>query len=189
MSTRQFFADAVEWLRTEQQLRSEVAPSHRIEDERGIGRVHGFFVAASTAGRWAVRGLWAIAIGAMLAMTALPGTARATQATIQGAGYAGQAAGVACLAAAEANRRRHRRRAVVELRAAEAGPVTAGDIAALGDDARGAEAWLVTEAGFEPGARARARERGVRCFLGEGRRFREMALDQNDSGSSSPPVK
>jgi hypothetical protein len=189
MTTRQFFADTVEWLRTEKQLRSEVAPTHKIEDERGIGRIHGFFAAASTAGRWAMRGLWAIALGAMLAMTALPGVARATQVAMQGAGYAGQAAGVACLAAAEANRRRHRKRAVVEVRAAEAGLATAEDIAALGDDARGAEAWLVTEVGLEPSARARANERGVRCFIGEGGRFREVSLDQNDSGSSSPPVK
>lgn len=177
MTTRQFFADAVEWLNTEHHLRSEVAPTHRIEDERGIGRIHGFFVAASTAGRWAIRGLWAIALGAILAMTALPGMARATQVAVQGTGYAGQAAGVACLAAAEANRRRHRRRAVVELRAAEAGPATADDIAALGDDARGAEAWIVAEAGLDPNARARAKERGVRCFVGEGGRFREASLD------------
>lgn len=188
MSTRQFFSDTVEWLRNEQQLRTEVAPTHKVEDERGIGRIEGFFVFASSASSWAMRGLWALSLGAILAMTTLPGMTRPTQAAIQGTGWAGQASGATCLGIAEAIRRRHRKRALVELRAAEAGPVTPGDVARLGDDARGAEAMLVTETRLDFETLARAKERGVRCVFAEGGRYRE-ATAQNDSGSSSPPVK
>lgn len=188
MTARQFCAQAVEWLRNEQALHTETMPTYKVEDEHGVGRLHGFFAQASTAGRWAMAGLWAIALGAIVAMTTLPGMARPTQTAIQGTGYAGQAAGVAFLATAEVNRRRNRKRAIVEVRAAEAGRATAAEIARLREDARGAEAWLVAEAGVQPDALAVASERGVRCFVIDGGRFCE-ATAQNDSGSSSPPVK
>ena len=186
MTARRFVADTIEWLRAERDLRTETMPDHKVEDDRGVGRVDGFLVQASRAGRWAMAGLWALSLGAIVAMTTLPGMARATQTAIHTTGYAGQAAGVACFAAAEVARRRHRKRTVVELRAAEAGPVTPGDVARLGDDARGAEAWLVAEAGIQPDAIALANARGVRCFIGDGRRFREeTATPLEDDGGQA----
>lgn len=189
MTARRFCAAAIGWLGERQSFRSAVLPSHKVEDERGVARLHGFFVRASSAGRWAITGLWALAIGAMLAMMTLPGMARATQAAVHGTGYAGQAVGATALAAAEVKRRRNRTRGIVELRAAESGSTTAADVTALHAAANGAEAWLVAEAPVSAETREAARAAGVRCFVVEGGSFREVdAAEPAAAAAASPNV-
>jgi hypothetical protein len=114
-----------------------------------------------------------LTLGGALAMTNLPGFTPATRMTVERVGYGGAASGAACLALAEVTRRRQRTRAVVELRSAQAGPVTADAIASLHDDASGASAWVVAEDGVGPEAFAIAYARGVRCFVLDGERFHE----------------
>jgi hypothetical protein len=181
MKPTDFYARSVEWLRSQQSLNTDVLPGDRIDDGSGPPRLRGFFARASAASRWAVAGLWAIALGAMLVMTNLPGFTAATRTTVERAGYAAFGLGAGCLAAADVTRRRHRLQAVVELRSAASGPATADSIAALQADALGASAWVVAETELEPDALATAHARGVRCFICDGGHFVEARVRSPDT--------
>lgn len=174
-SARRFCERTVEWLRTNMNLSTTVVPTHKIEDDTGRARLRGFVMHASRAGRYAMGGLWALALGAMLAMTSLPGMSASTRAALHTTGYGAQAVGAGLWAAALVVRRRHRTSALVELRASSAGPSTPDTVAALRADAKADQAWLVAEDGFGPAVLEAAKRLEVRCFTGPAGRQREVA--------------
>jgi hypothetical protein len=180
-------ARAIAWLRNEHQLRTDVLPNDRIEDARGVARVSGFFGRSSSATRWVLAALWTMTLGAVLAMTSLPGMTPRTVRFVQYSGYVLQVAGVASLVAAGVSRRRNRVRALIELRLDRASPATPDTILGLHRAAHGAEAWLVSAAAVDTSTMACAREKGVRCFVDENKRFREL-LGRAGAHSQSPSV-
>lgn len=163
-STRGFHSRALRWLRDDMRLATQVVPGDRGEDPREPTRVPGFFGRPSRAGALGFAGLWTITAGIVLSMVGVPRLSAATKQAIHGAGWLGMALGVAFLVAGVIMLRRHRDRALVELRPAAAGPATKESVAALHRDAGGAVTWIVAEQGFEPTALATAAELGVRCF-------------------------
>jgi hypothetical protein len=182
VSTRDFYDRAIDWLRAEQQLSTDVTGGAQLE-AAGSTRVHGFVGHWKAAARWAMAGLWAVTLGLILMMANLPGFTGQTRATFERAGSFVVGGGVICFAVAEVGRRRHRTRAVVELRDVASGPATSDAIAALHDEARGATAWVVAEGGVAPDALALASKRGDRCFEPAGKRFREA--DGGDASSTA----
>lgn len=173
MTSADFHARAVAWLRTSQNLSTTVRPGERLEEgPAGGAHVSGFVTRSSSAGRWAFGGLCALALGTVLTMFNLPGVSEETRSTIWRAGHASQAVSAGCFVVAEIERRRNRTRVVVELRAT-GDPATLDSVIALHGAAKGTTAWLVTERELPPDVRAAAAGHGVRCFVPRGNEFRE----------------
>lgn len=181
MTTREFYDRAIEWLREEQNLRTDVISGSQLDETGGTARLRGFVARASAAARWAMAGLWVLTLGIVLSMANLPGMTPQTRGTLQSVGSVVMVAGGACFAVAEVVRRRNRTRAVVEVRAAAAGPVTGRAIESLHEEARGGTALLVSEAAVAPEALVVAAARGVTCWELDGNRFREVPGAQKKS--------
>lgn len=174
MSARRFCESAVEWLLSVMHVSTSVLASHKFEDEHGRARLNGFVVHASNAGRYAMAGLWTITIGAILAMTSLPGMGAGTRSAIQTTGHGAIALSGGLWAVALVVRRRNRTPALVELRAGGSGPVAQDVIEALRGDAGEDLAWIVVEDGVSPEALAVAQRLKVRCFAGGPGAIREL---------------
>lgn len=172
MTVQEFFDRAINWLREEQQLRTDVLAGSHLDDTTGSARLDGFFARSNEAMRWAVRGLWVMMIGTIVSMVNLPGFTADTQKVFWWLGVGLVCVGVGCWAVAEIVRRRQRIRASVELRAGMAAP-TRESISALAESAGGAETWCVTESPLDPDVLAAAKKRGIRCFVLDGSRFRD----------------
>lgn len=174
MTTREFYDRAIDWLRAEQHLRTDVIAGSHLDESTGTARLRGFVAQASAAARWAMVGLWMLTLGIVLAMANLPGMSAGARGVLQGSGSVVIVSGGACFAIAEVVRRRNRTHAVVELRSEVAGPVTARTIESLHEQAGGGRAFLVCETGVAPDALVVAASRGVACWELDGATFREV---------------
>jgi hypothetical protein len=172
MTVQDFFDSAINWLREEQRLRTDVLAGNHLDDSTGSARLDGFFARGDGAMRWAVRGLWVTMVGTIVAMMNLPGFTPEMQQLFWRAGIGIVCIGCGFWVVADIVRRRNRSRALVELRAGTAAP-TSESIAALHESAGGAETWCVTESPLDPDVLAAAKKQGVRCFVLEGSRFRD----------------
>ena len=155
---------AIEWLRNEHGLRTEVMPTQRIEDEKGVGRLTGYWARSSAFSRWLWGALWALTLGTVLALTNLPGLSARTSTGVRHVGNVVQAVGVACIVIAEVSRRRGRTRAMVELHLDRTRSVTSDAVRELHRVAAGAETWLVAHGELEADTLDCARALGIRCF-------------------------
>jgi hypothetical protein len=164
---------AIDRLRNEHGLRTEVMPTERIEDDEGVGRLTGYWARSSAFARWLWGALWALTLGTVLALTNLPGLSPHTSRGVRHVGNAVQGLGAACILVAEVSRRRGRTRAMVELHLDRARSVTSGAMRELHRAAAGAETWLVAHGELEADTLECARELGIRCFALEKHGLRE----------------
>jgi hypothetical protein len=172
MTVQEFFDRSINWLREEQQLRTDVLGGSHLDDTTGSARLEGFFGRGNAGMRWFMRGLWVVMIGTIVSMMNLPGFTADTQKLFWRIGIGIVCVGVGFWGVAEVLRRRQRTRAKVELRAVTAAP-TSESITALAESAAGAEAWCVSESPLDPDVLAAAKKRGIRCFVLDGSRFRD----------------
>ena len=172
MTVQEFFDRAINWLREEQHLRTDVLAGSHLDDTTGSARLDAFFARSNDATRWALRGLWVTMIGTIVSMMNLPGFTPETQTLFWRIGIGIVCVGVGFWVVAEIVRRRQRTPAKVELRAVAAAP-TSESIAALAEAGGGVETWCVTESPLDAEALAVAKKRGIRCFVLDGSRFRD----------------
>ena len=187
MKTSTFHWNSILWLRERAGLQTETVPASPIEDVRAPLLVPGFFSRSSFPRRCAFIGLWVSAVALVFAMTGTPALSLETRHAFQELGQAGLLIGAVLELVAFMASRLTRKRALVELRPAAAGPATVASLRALHEQARGAVVWVVGEQQPEPMALATAASLGIRC-LGtddDGTTWREHAARPNASGSSS----
>lgn len=183
MSASKFHDRAIQWLRNERYLDTEIRMgTHLMQDASGAARVEGCFAPPSSAGKWAFGGLCVLALGSVLIMLDSPGISSAMVKATDYLGFAALVVGVGCLVAAEVGRRRNRTPALIELRAKTAARPTAESIAALRETSEGV-VWLVAERRLSREALDAAADRGVRCFVLERGRFLEAG-----EPSAGPPM-
>jgi hypothetical protein len=187
MSASKFHDRAIQWLRNERHLDTEVRMgTHLIQDASGGARVEGCFAPPSSAGKWAFGGLCVLALGSVLIMLNSPGISSAMVKATDYVGFVALVVGVGCLVTAEVERRRNRTPVVVELRAKTAARPTADSVAALREKAGGV-AWLVTERRPSREVLDAAAERGVRCFVLERGRFHEAGEPSDRPSAHARP--
>ena len=190
-----FHGRCVDWLRGERSLRTAILPENKLcEQPDELVRVSGFFPRPSAAGSWALVGLSALVLGTILTgfgeggSLGLGESAAARQAVGHGAQFVLVFAAV-CMVIAEAQRRRHRLHATVELRSKQAEPVTPTTVEDLRRGAPLGAAWVLSELELTPESLTRAAQLGVRCFVERGARFEErsvfLAAQEGDKGRSA----
>ena len=178
MSTTTFQWDALQWLREEAGLATEVRPADRIEDPDAPLLVQGFLVRPSRAGAYAYASLWVLTFAVLLAMLGMPGISVTTEALLNRAGMAGLGVAAALMLAAWITSRRNRSPALVQLHPSTA-PVTSEEVTAFHARAQGATPWIVVEKAPAPEVLATARKLGVRCFArSTGGSFAALAADE-----------
>lgn len=188
MNAQQFQDRAVDWLRREQTFSTDVLPGHKIEDAEGRLHVKGYFARPSSAGRWGMAGLWSLSVGTMFAMMNLPAVGAGANEAIQAVGTLAQVLGAVFLIVAEVVRRKYRSSGLVELRPAAGPAPTAATVDALHQAAAGRTAWLVVEGSLPEEVRARAAERGIRCFVPQRSHFREVLPEERVAAPASSDV-
>lgn len=188
MNAQQFQDRAVDWLRREQTFSTDVLPGHKIEDAEGRLHVNGHFARPSSAGRWGMAALWSLSVGTMFAMMNLPAVGAGANSAIQTVGTVVQVLGGVFLIVAEVMRRKHRSPGLVELRPAAGPAPTPATVDALHRAAGGRTAWLVVEASLPEEVRARAAQRGIRCFVPQRSHFREVLPEERVAASASSDV-
>ena len=175
------FEHAIAWLRGTMQV--SIAPSETSQGRSGPRlRIEGVLHEASRAGRHAVTGLWALTLGAILAMTSLPGMSEGARDVLNLLGYGGQLLGVGLFAVAALAHRRARRPVTVELRTAAAGPIDLQSLRTLREDTGSGLAWMVAERPWTPEVLAEARRLDVRCFERQARGYRDLSTESPATG-------
>ncbi len=185
MSTTTFQWDALQWLREEAGLATEVRPADRIEDPDAPLLVEGFVVHPSKAGAYAYGALWVVTCAVLLAMLRMPGMSETTEVLLNRVGQLGFGVAAAMLVLAWVVSRRHRSPALVQLHPPPA-PPTVATITELHERARGATVWIVADRAPAPEVLDAAAERGVRCFVrGTGGRFEPVAAQSSSRSSAT----
>lgn len=171
-----FFDHAIAWLRGT--MRVSIAPSASSQERPGARlRVEGVLQEGSGAGRHAVAGLWALTLGAILAMISLPGMSVGARDVLHLVGYGTELVGVGLFAVAAVAHRRTRRTVMVELRAASACPIEVQSLQTLRSDAGSGLAWMVAPGPWRPEVLAEARRLDVRCFERQPGGYRDLSAD------------
>jgi hypothetical protein len=184
MSTTTFQWDAIQWLREEAGLATDVRPADRVEDPDAPLLIEGFLVRPSRAGAYAYAALWVLTLAILLAMLGMPGISAATEVLLNRAGDVGFVVAAGLLLAAWIISRRNRSPALVQLHPIAA-PVTVDAVGTLHQRAHGAATWLVSEQAPAPEVLAAATKLGVRCFARTARGAFVALADQGSSRNSS----